>query len=309
MSSNPDLFSNHTRPRTRRLVWFVAGAVLIVIAAVAFMSVQKGLFKRTAQIHFVADSAKGMNQGMAVKLNGFKIGTLAKLVMGEDGRVSAVLSVADEYVHLIHKDARAKLTKEELIGEGIIELLSGSDSQPTLENNAVIVFERSRDVGEELSQLAVQLQPILADVKKITAYVDNPDGDIKKSLQELKRATTALADTGEGVSDITRRNKKQIQTAINSASNTLVNLDAALPPLVKRVDASLQQVEGASTDAHALTSRLVSDVPPVVREGRETLVDTHEMLGAVKSSWPINKLLPAQEEHSLPLDSHVPIKR
>ena len=309
MSSNPDLFSNDTRARTRRLVWFVAGAVLIVIAAVAFMSVQKGLFKRTAQIHFVADSAKGMNQGMAVKLNGFKIGTLAKLVMGEDGRVSAVLSVADEYVHLIHKDARAKLTKEELIGEGIIELLSGSDSQPTLENNAVIVFERSRDVGEELSQLAVQLQPILADVKKITAYVDNPDGDIKKSLQELKRATTALADTGEGVSDITRRNKKQIQTAINSASNTLVNLDAALPPLVKRVDASLQQVEGASTDAHALTSRLVSDVPPVVREGRETLVDTHEMLGAVKSSWPINKLLPAQEEHSLPLDSHVPIKR
>jgi phospholipid/cholesterol/gamma-HCH transport system substrate-binding protein len=273
------------------------------------MSVQKGLFKRTAQIHFVADSAKGMNQGMAVKLNGFKIGTLAKLVMGEDGRVSAVLSVADEYVHLIHKDARAKLTKEELIGEGIIEVVSGSDSQPTLENNAVIVFERSRDVGEELSQLAVQLQPILADVKKITAYVDNPDGDIKKSLQELKRATTALADTGEGVSDITRRNKKQIQTAINSASNTLVNLDAALPPLVKRVDASLQQVEGASTDAHAITSRLVTDLPPVVREGRETLVDTHEMLGAVKSSWPINKLLPAQEEHSLPLDSHVPIKR
>ena len=309
MSSNPDLFSNDTTPRTRRLVWFVAGAVLIVIAAVAFMSVQKGLFKRTAQIHFVADSAKGMNQGMAVKLNGFKIGTLAKLVMGEDGRVSAVLSVADEYVHLIHKDARAKLTKEELIGEGIIEVVSGSDSQPTLENNAVIVFERSRDVGEELSQLAVQLQPILADVKKITAYVDNPDGDIKKSLQELKRATTALADTGEGVSDITRRNKKQIQTAINSASNTLVNLDAALPPLVKRVDASLQQVEGASTDAHAITSRLVTDLPPVVREGRETLVDTHEMLGAVKNSWPINKLLPAQEEHSLPLDSHVPIKR
>lgn len=309
MSSNPDLFSNDTRPRARRLGWFVAGAILIVIAAAAFMSVQKGLFKRTAQIHFFADSAKGMNQGMAVKLNGFKIGTLAKLVMGEDGRVSAVLSVADQYVHLIHKDARAKLTKEELIGEGVIEVVPGTDSLPTLENNAVIVFERARDVGEELSQLAVQLQPILADVKKITAYVDNPDGDIKKSLQELKRATTALADTGEGVSDITRRNKKQIQTAINSASNTLVNLDAALPPLVKRVDASLQQIEGASTDAHAITSRLVTDLPPVVREGRETLVDTHEMLGAVKSSWPINKLLPAQEEHSLPLDSHVSIKR
>lgn len=309
MKTSPDLFQKFSdaeqHDRNRRLGWFVAGAVLIVIAAVAFMSVQKGVFKRTAQLHFFADSGKGMAPGMAVKLNGFKVGTLDKLVMDTDGRVSAVLLVGEEYVHLIHKDAKARWAKEDLIGEGVIEILSGSENTPTVENNAVIAFERASDVGEELSKLAKQVQPILADVKNITAYVDSPDGDLKKTVQELKRATTALANTGEDVSELTRNNKKQIQSAITSASNSMSTLDASLPRLIGRLDTSLHNVEGVTADAKAITGKLAVDFPPAVSEGRATLQDTHEMVNAVKDSWPINKLMPPQDEHSLPLDSHV----
>lgn len=317
MRTGSNLFSasadTEKHGRNRRLVWFVAGAVLIVIAAVTFMSVQKGLFKRTSQLHFFADSAKGMAPGMAVKLNGFRVGTLEKLVMDTDGRVSVVLLVGDEYVHLIHKDAKARLAKEDLIGEGIIDVLPGSGNSPVVENNALIAFERARDVGEELSKLANQLQPILADVKSITAYVNNPDGDLKRTLQELKRATTALANTGEGVGDLMRRNKQQIQSAITSASNAMSTLDTSLPRLIEKLDTSLHHVEGVTADAKAITTRLAVDLPPAVSEGRsavseghETLQDTHEMVNAVKGSWPLNKLLPPQEERPLPLDSHVP---
>lgn len=324
MRTGSNLFSasadTEQHGRNRRLVWFVAGAVLIVIAAVTFMSVQKGLFKRTSQLHFFADSAKGMAPGMAVKLNGFRVGTLEKLVMDTDGRVSVVLLVGDEYVHLIHKDAKARLAKEDLIGEGIIDVLPGSGSSPVVENNALIAFERARDVGEELSKLANQLQPILADVKSITAYVDNPDGDLKRTLQELKRATTALANTGEGVGDLMRHSEQQIQSAITSASsaitsasNAMSTLDTSLPRLIEKLDTSLHHVEGVTADAKAITTRLAVDLPPAVSEGRsavseghETLQDTHEMVNAVKGSWPLNKLLPPQEERPLPLDSHVP---
>lgn len=310
MKSNPDLFSASSGAerlsRNRKLLWFMAGAVLIVIAAAAFMSVQKGLFKRATQLYFLADSAKGMTPGMAVKLNGFKVGTLDKLAMDTDGRVSAVLSVGDDYAHLIHKDAKARWAKENLIGESIIEILSGSKNSPTVENNAVIAFERTRDVSEELSKLADQLQPILADVKSITAYIDSPDGDLKKTVRQLKQAATALSNAGENVVDITRSNRKQIHSAIDSASSTLNKLEVALPPLIKRLDASLQHVEGAAADARAITGKLATDLPPAVREGRETLQDTHEMVNAVKESWPIRNLLPPRDEHSLPLDSHVP---
>lgn len=313
MNASPDLFAapsnTEQHGRNRRLGWFVAGAVLIMIAAVAFMSVQKGLFKRTAQLYFFADSAKGMAPGMAVKLNGFRIGTLGKLAMDTDGRVSVVLLVGDEYVHLIHKDAKARLAKEDLIGEGIIDVQPGSGKAPTVENNALIAFERARDVGEELGKLANQLQPILADVKSITAYVDSPDGDLKKTLHELKRATTALADTGEGVSDLTRRNQQQIQSAITSASNAMSTLDTSLPRLIGKLDTSLHHVEGVAADAKAITTGLAVDLPPAVSEGRATLQDTHEMVNAVKGSWPINSLLPPQEDRPLPLDSHVPSSR
>lgn len=295
-----------SRARERRVRWFVAGAVLIAMAAIIFMSMQKGLFQRTTQLHSFADSAKGMVPGMAVKLNGFKVGTLGSLSMDADGRVSMLLLVSDEYVHLIHKDARARWAKEDLIGESVIEILSGSENAPVVENNAVIGFERARDIGEELSNLARQLQPILADVKSITAYVDNPDGDLKKSVQQLKRATTALADAGEDVSETTRRSKQQVQSAVAHASSALSTLDAELPRLIGRMDTSLRHVEGAVADVHAITGKLAEDLPPAVSEGRATLQGTHDVVDAVKGSWPVRNLLPPQEERSLPLDSHVP---
>src|SRR5574340_344937 len=83
-----------------------------------------------------------------------------QLAMDTDGRVSLLLRVSDDYMHLIHKDARARWAKEDLIGESVIEILPGSENAPVVENNAVIGFERARDVGEELGRLADQLQPI-----------------------------------------------------------------------------------------------------------------------------------------------------
>lgn len=310
MTSEPDMFSGvpdtERHGRNRRLAWFVAGAVLIVIAVVALMLVQKGMFQRTTRLHFFADSAKGMAPGMAVKLNGFRVGTLDKLEMDTDGRVSVVLSVGDDYVHLIHKDARARWAKEDVIGESIIEILSGSPNAPVVENNALIAFERAGDVSEELSKLTKQLQPIFADVKNITAYIDNPNGDLKQTVLQLKQAVTVLKAAGEDVGEMTRDNKQQIHTAITSASNVLGKLDTALPPMIKRIDASLQHIEGATADAHAISSKLVTELPPAVSEGRAMIGDTHEVVNAVKESWPVRNLLPSQDEHPLPLDSHVP---
>ncbi len=310
MKTAPDLFSEsadaESRARERRVRWFVAGAVLIAMAAALFMSVQKGLFERTSRLHAFADSAKGMVPGMAVKLNGFKVGALDKLAMDTDGRVSLLLRVSDDYMHLIHKDARARWAKEDLIGESVIEILPGSENAPAVENNALIGFERARDIGEEISRLASQLQPILADVKNITAYIDNPEGDLKKSVQQMKRATTALADAGEDVSETTRRSKQQVQSAVAHASNALATLDAELPRLVGRMDTSLRHIEGAASDVHAITGRLAEDLPPAVSEGREAIRDTREVVDAVKESWPVRSLLPPHEERSLPLDSHVP---
>jgi len=248
---------------------------------------------------------------------------LAKLAMDSEGRVSLVLAVSDEYAHLIHKDAKARLAKEDLIGEGVIEVLPGSENSPTVENNGVIAFERARDVGDELSKLAIQLQPILADVKNITAYVDSPEGELKKALRELKRATTALADIGEGAKEIIRRNQPQVQSAIASASHAMHTVDTALPGLIGRLDTSLHHVEGVTLDAKAISTdaktistnvktiseSMATDLPPAVSAGRATLQETREIVNSVKESWPINKLLPPQQDRPLPLDSHVPLNR
>lgn len=293
----------------RSVRWFVAGALAIVIAGMAAMAVQKGVFQRTTRLHCVVDSAKGMTPGMAVRLNGFRIGALDRLEMDADGRVGMVLAVGDEYVHLVRKDAKARWVKEGLLGESVIDIQPGSPDLPAVENGGVIAFERARDIGEELSRLAEQLQPILADVKKITAYLDDPEGDLKTGARELRRASTAFADAGEDVGEITRRSKKDVHSAIANASRTMNRLDAELPRLIGRLDTTLRNVESVSADAKAISSQLASDLPPAVGDGREAAQDARDVLKAVKGSWPVRDMLPPEKEHALPLDSHVPRDR
>lgn len=312
MKTDPDIFpassAGGRAGRDRRLRWFVAGALLIVLAATALMLVQKGVFERTTRLHFFADSAKGMAPGMAVKLNGFRIGTVNKLEMDTEGRVGVGLAVGDEYIHLIHKDAKARWAKEDMIGESVIEILSGSPKAPVVENNALIGFERVSDVTEELSKLTSQLKPIFADVKSITAYVDSPEGDMKQTVSQLRQLVTMLSATGRDVSEITHDNKQQINAAIASASSALGRLDAALPQMIGRIDTSLRHLESVSADAREISGKLVKDLPPAVNEGRAMIGDTHEVVNAVKESWPVRNMLPQQDEHPLPLDSHVPSK-
>lgn len=310
MKTGQDIFesSPDAGRRDRRLRWFVAGAVLIVLVAAALMLVQKGIFERTTRLHFFADTAKGMTPGMAVKLNGFRIGTLSKLEMDAEGRVSVGLAVGDDYVHFIHKDARARWAKEDMIGESVIEILSGSPTAPVVENNALIGFERVSDVTEELSKLTSQLKPIFADVKNITAYIDNPEGDMKQTVSQLRQTVAVLTAAGKDVSEMTHDNKQQINAAIANASSALGRLDAALPQMIGRIDTSLRHLEGVAADAQQISGKLVQDLPPAVNEGRAMIGDTHEVVNAVKESWPVRNMLPPQDEHPLPLDSHVPDK-
>ncbi len=310
---NVDIFAESVSQRRRRLAWFVGGAALIVLGATLYLSVQKDWFMRTTTLHVRVDSAKGMVSGMSVKLNGFRIGTLAKLTMDIDGRVSMVLEVNEEYRHLIHKDAKARLVKEDLIGEGVIDLLPGLETVAIVENNALIGFERARDVSDELSKLAIQLEPILRDVKNITAYIDHSDGEIKSTLRELKRASLALADTTETAREISQRNQPRIDSVLDSVARSLNTLDKSLPGLVGKLDSSLQQVEAVTLDAKVISADLKvisaglsTDIPPAVSAGRDALQDTRAMVHAVKESWPVSNMLAKPVEHSLPLDSYVP---
>jgi ABC-type transporter Mla subunit MlaD len=58
---------------TRRFLLF---GLLMVVALIAAILVRQGLFRQTATLGFVADSAQDISKGQAVRIAGFRVGSV-----------------------------------------------------------------------------------------------------------------------------------------------------------------------------------------------------------------------------------------
>ncbi len=311
---------------------FLALAALIVIAAIAGTLIRQGVFTQTSRLYFFSGSAAGISRGMSVELSGFKIGTVEKLSLEPDARVKVQIVVASEYMRHITQDAEAHLAKEGLIGAGFIEILPGSAQARPMPNNGVLKFERAGDFAAMTQALADKLHPILDDLRNMAQSINDPQGDVRMTLRNVREATASLvrleqqlnrvAVTAQERTDSVARKAEQAlerttvavekagapferaSAAIEILHGSLSAAERELPATLSRIERTLDNLEGASADARRVSAALVSDLPQAVHAGRLVAEDAAEALDGAKDSWPLRGLLGDPLEAPLPLDSH-----
>ncbi len=308
-----------------RTVLFVTLAVLIVAGLVAGTLIRQGVFTQTTRLYFFSPSAQGISNGMSVQLSGFKIGTVEDVSLEPDAQVKVRLVVKSEYMRHITQDAEARLAKEGLIGASIIEVVPGSKQARPMESNGVLKFGRAGDFGQMAEALTSKLHPILDDVKKITESVNDPRGDIRATLHNVREATAMLTDLQKDLGRLARTLNERTDSvsgkveqliaqttvtlekatgAVNTLNGTLTTLDKQIPETLLRLDRTLGNVESITSDARRISSGLATEIPGAVQEGRALMDDTREILDGAKRSWPLRNLLGEPLERALPLDSH-----
>jgi phospholipid/cholesterol/gamma-HCH transport system substrate-binding protein len=304
---------------------FIALALALLAAAVAGTLLRQGVLTQTSNLYFFSESAAGITRGMSVQLSGFKIGTVEEIALEPDTRVKTRLVVKSEYMRHITQDSEARLAKEGLIGASIIEIVPKSKELRTIPNNGVLQFERAGDFAVLAEALADKLHPILDDVKKITESANDPQGDIRATLRNVREATAAVAQLQVELNRLARTVNERTDTvtaqvgkvleradgaiakadgAIGTLNGTLSTLDKQLPETLLRLERTLANVEGATADARRIAAGLASDVPPAVSQGRALMEDTREIVDGARRSWPIRGFLVEPLERPLPLDSH-----
>lgn len=309
----------------RKAVLFLGLAGLICIAAIAAALVRQGYFTQTSRIYVFANSALGISKGMAVQLSGFKIGSVEDLTLEPDTRVKVLLQLKSDYLRLIPQDSQARLAKESLIGAGFIEIVPGSKNSRPVASNAVLAFERGRDLTAIADELTEKLNPILEEVHRFTSTVNDPQGDLRQTLRNIRDTTAMIAsmrgdlqrlaagatervDSISGkvelVLDRTAGTLDKAGRAIDSLGNTLATVDKELPNIVLKLDQSLKNVESVTADARRIAGALGEQLPGAVQEGRAMVEDVQEIVDGAKRSWPIRNVLPPAVESPPALDSH-----
>ncbi|GAB7027238.1 MlaD family protein [Geotalea toluenoxydans] len=310
----------------KKIGLFAAIAIVGALAVVLFIGADKDLLTPKYKLKFTTEKGTGFAKGMPVKLSGFRIGRIKSINLNEQAMVDIEIEVNKKYQKWIKSDSSARLVKEGLVGDSIIEVTAGSAKAMVLKNGDTINFEKSKGLEEVANDIAEEVKPVLIEVKEIISYINDPNGDIKQSLGNIKLLTQQLQGTREKVDDLLVSSRDNVSTLTKSGVDVLnntnakvsalgptlekvdrsvANLEKSLPPLLQKVDASMDHLEKTTLQLQKTSEKAMPRVPKLMNKAEDVMAGADTVLNAVKDMWPFKNHVPAADQRQfVPGDSH-----
>ncbi|MBW2091081.1 MAG: MCE family protein, partial [Deltaproteobacteria bacterium] len=199
------------------------------------------IFIPKTTIYFIAESGNDLSDGQVVKFRGFKIGRVKNISMNDQGKVEVKLNINNNYMKWIKADSRAKLVKEGFIGDSVIEISPGSPNKREMSDGDRIGFEREAGLGELAANIQAEITPVIADVKKIIEYLDNPQGDFKAILANISQFSEKLIATSNNLDNLL----SEIQTSVNNIAVNVDTLSGAIKQEMNQVAGSVDELSAS----------------------------------------------------------------
>jgi len=302
----------------RSLVAFVMPALIGLVVVGAVIAWKQELFVTRTPIYIFTDSALGITKGIPVKVFGLTVGTVDDIEIvpgtpGNKGQVRVRLNISSEYLHHITKDSRAKLMREGVVGQALIEILPGDQNVRPVGRNEVIAFERGKTLGELSEELNRALSPVLAQVKEAIGDMQNPQGRLQKSVDRVTTLLDELPDSNRKLASVLVTAEKTLARA----DTVLTNTDRAVASLALKADSTLGSldriVSDVSTAAPAILKNLdaasqglarASERMPLMIDGGNSLIrDANQTISGAKAAWPIRNWVEPPATTTLGIDS------
>jgi len=312
-----------------------AAAALLLAAAIAQ---RHGVFARTSEVYFLADSAAGIAPGISVRLSGFRVGSVSAVALQPDLKVRVTLKIEEERAAALRADAHAEWFKEQLQA-AVIDLSPGTSTQPLPRDDPRVTHSRRRTLTEVANDLRGRLAPILDDVKQLSGSVAGRKDDIAAMLANANVVSQELASTAQELRALSHDARGrvaavgaqaqgafaqvqgalgQVQTALTQVNQTLLRVEGLvgqgdktlagvnekLPELLIRTGDTLEQLNAVARDVRAVSGAASSAVPTMLRGAAPLVDDARDVMSGVKAAWPVRGLLAAPPPALLPIDSH-----
>ena len=302
----------------RGLVAFVMPALIGLVIVGAVIAWKQELFVTRTPIYIFTDSALGITKGIPVKVFGLTVGTVDDIEIvpgtpGNKGQVRVRLNIGSEYLQHITKDSRAKLMREGVVGQALIEIVPGDQSVRPVARNEVIAFERGKTLGELSEELNRALAPVLGQVKEAIGDMQNPQGRLQKSVDRVTTLLDELPESNRKLASVlvaAERTMQRADTVLAStdravaglavkADNTLGSLDRIVADVSTAAPAILKNLDAASQGLARASERM----PLLIDGGNSLIRDANQTMSGAKAAWPIRNWVEQPATTTLGIDS------
>ncbi|MBC8110482.1 MAG: MCE family protein [Verrucomicrobia bacterium] len=208
---------------------FVLVGLAILVAAIFTLGGQKKTFVRSLTVSAIFDDVGGLSVGANIWFSGLKVGTVKKIEFYGDSQVQVTMYIDEVAAAHIHKDAKAKIGSDGVIGNKIVVIYENNLAKPLIASNDFLQVEKSFSTEDMLATLQVNNKNLLAitsDLKSISKKIDSGEGTLATLLNDPSMALKL----NETVNDLqaTAKNFKNLSSESKSVMGNIQNFSAKI---------------------------------------------------------------------------------
>lgn len=217
---------------------FIFLGLAIFIWTVLTLGSQKNTFEKSIKVKAYFQNVNGLQKGNNIWFSGVKVGTIENVGLIGNNKVEVDMNIDEKSVPYIHKNAKAKLSSDGLIGNKIIEIYGGTSQAPPIANGDVLNNEELLSTDAMMATLSKNNDNLLAitdNLKIISSNMAAGKGSVGKLLNDetfadelmktvviLRNASTNLQRLSANVSHYTARLNDSGTFANELVSDTVI---------------------------------------------------------------------------------------
>ena len=242
---------------------FLFLGIVIFLVGVFTLGGQKKTFVKSFGLNVVFDDIQGLKAGNNVWFSGVKIGTIKKVQFYGTSQVQVFLSIEEEAHKYIHKDAKASISSDGLIGNKIVVIDGGTPKFPFVEDGDQLLVNTSLSTDDIMKTLQVNnknLVDITTDFRILSRNLVDGKGAAGALLSDQEVANNFKSIVANLQSTTLSANK--MVDELNAFTNKLNSkgglADQVLTDTVvfARLQASVKALEKTAVSAAILTENL-----------------------------------------------------
>ncbi len=223
---------------------FVICAAALVVLALLFLAVEKGLFSTSHTYTLSSRSGDGFAVGMPVVFSGFDIGRVHSLELDDRGVVLIKIMVSDKHVKWIKEDSFFVLYRPLIGAARIVVNTNNLESLPMPESKVAEVF-----VVNDINDAIEKVQPLLETIERLSRKIDSmaskADEQVFGKEGTLPQINAILKDVAGKLEklNVTVDNLNTISKETAEGTQDLGALRADIDSAVKTIDDVTKQID------------------------------------------------------------------
>jgi phospholipid/cholesterol/gamma-HCH transport system substrate-binding protein len=222
--------------------------------------------------------------------------------------VDISIEIDSTYRTWIRNDSTVKLVKEGLVGDNIVDVSVGSPEKPELKDADPIMYIKTKGLDELADEIAEKVKPVLIEVRDIIGYINNPDGDLKKTIRNMEQLTrnlegtrqhadTLLTSATSNINLVSTRATTMLDTTtkkvdsidltpiLNRVNSTLDHIDKKLPALLDKADVTMENVSRISYETRVLSEKTFPKIPGIASQVEDVMFSTDRLINSLQNTW------------------------